>query len=86
MTARLRWTTAVVAASTEHHGPAAGGGLGAQGRAAATQVRRNWPCFLATSTRSLQDQPPCSVLARVVVGFQCVITHGAVGEFFVPAE
>ena len=24
--------------------------------------------------------------ARVVVGFQCLITHGAVGEFFVPAE
>ena len=30
--------------------------------------------------------PPRSVLARVVVGFQCFITHWAVGEFLVPAE
>ena len=30
--------------------------------------------------------PPRSVLARVVVGFQCLITHRALGEFFVPAE
>ena len=26
------------------------------------------------------------MLARVVVGFQRIITHWAVGEFFVPAE
>ena len=26
------------------------------------------------------------MLVRVVVGFQCFITHWAVGEFFVPVE
>ena len=41
----------------------------------------------ATSTRSLTGSgPPRSVGTRVVVGFQCLITHGAVGERFVPAE
>ena len=29
---------------------------------------------------------PRAVLARVVVGLQCFITHWPVGEFFVPAE
>jgi hypothetical protein len=41
----------------------------------------------ATSTRSLTGTgAPRSVGARVVVGFQCFITHRAIGECFVPAE
>ena len=63
LTARLGWI-AEVAASTEHHAPPpATRAIGARGRAATTRTRRNWPCFLATSTRSLTGSGrPRSVL------------------------
>ena len=37
-------------------------------------------------SESHRSGPPRSVLARVVVGFQCFITDGAGGEFLVSAE
>ena len=60
------------------------------GKSTSGRIGRDRCCIsvaLPTSTSSLAGSGrPRSVLARVVVGFQCFITHRAVGECFVPAE